>query len=326
MTALAPTLDRVSSRPSAAATANRPMRAVLLGCGVVGGGVAERLPANVRLEAVLVTKRRCDLPRGVAVCTDLDAVFACRPDLVIEALPGGDLAEAALERAVTGGAHVITANKDVAARRPDLIAKCQAQGRIFAFAAAVGGGVPVIETIERITAEGREIETVRGVLNGTSNFVLDRLAEGESLADAVKAAQAAGFAEADPSADLDGVDAANKLALIARAAWGVALDPADIPKQSISDLPETAPAEAARQGRRVRQVGRLSRDGDQVRAEVRLETVDLDDPLSRARLEGNCVVITPGDGYPVILTGKGAGRAPTAASVLGDLARLCPAC
>ncbi|TRO92703.1 hypothetical protein FKB34_12815 [Glycocaulis profundi] len=321
MTALA-----IQPRPPAPALTARPMRAIMLGCGVVGGGVAHRLPASVRLEGVLVTGKRCDLPYGVPVYTDLDAVLALKPDLVIEALPGGAFAEAALERAVAQGCHVVTANKDVAARRPDLARQAAAKGRGFVYSAAVGGGVPVIETIAKLVQKGEEIDRVRGVLNGTSNFVLDRLAAGESLGTAVKAAQDAGFAEADPSADLDGVDAANKLALIARTAWGIDLDPASISRQSIRDLPEGLPAKAAREGKRVRQVGHLARHAGGVHAAVRLETVDLDDPVSRARLEGNCVVVSPVRGYPVILSGKGAGRAPTAASVLGDIKRLCAVC
>lgn len=302
------------------------MRAVLLGCGTVGGGVASALPANVRLEGVLVRDRRPDLPRSVPLFTDLDEVLSLQPDLVIEALPGGELAEYALVRAIEAGAHVVSANKDVCARRPDLFDRAAAQGTALHCSAAVGGGVPVLETVQRLVAEGRPIVRVRGVLNGTSNFVLDRLASGESLDDAIAAAQAAGFAEADPSADLDGLDAANKLALIARAAWGIDLDPAEITARSIRDLPAGLPAKAARNGQRVRQVAALARAGEGVHAAVRLDTLDLDDPLSRARAEGNCVVITPETGTPVILSGKGAGRVPTAASMLSDIARLVAEC
>lgn len=321
MTALSPTRP-VTLAPSRSGL----MRAVLLGCGTVGGGVVAALPASVRLEGVLVRERRPDLPRSAPVFTDLDEVLAIKPDLVIEALPGGELAEYALVRAIEAGAHVVSANKDVCARRPDLFARAAAQRTALHCSAAVGGGVPVLETIQRLAAEGRAIARVRGVLNGTSNFVLDRLASGESLDDAIAAAQAAGFAEADPGADLDGLDAANKLALIARAAWGIDLDPAEITARSILDLALGLPARAARNGQRVRQVAALARAGEGLHAAVRLDTLDLDDPLSRARQEGNCVVITPETGTPVILSGKGAGRVPTAASMLSDIARLLAEC
>lgn len=294
------------------------MRAILLGCGVVGGGVIDHLPSSVNLVGVLARTPRPGGIGGAPVFTNADSVFALQPELVIEALPGGGEAESLLERAVLAGCHIITANKDVAARRPDLVRKA----RSFACSAAVGGGAPVLETVQRLAASHTSVTRVRGVLNGTSNFVLDRLARGETLEAAVKAAQEAGFAEADPSADLDGLDAANKLALIARAAWGVDLDPARVDADSISDLAPGAGAEARAKGRVLRQVASLSRSPLGVKARVRLEALTLDDPLARTRDEGNCVVLTPERGAVVIVSGKGAGRGPTAASMLGDVHRL----
>lgn len=308
----------LSQTRSSRTDAPAPMRAILLGCGVVGGGVIDRLPAGIVLAGVLARTPRPGGLGGAPVFTDPDAVFALNPELVIEALPGGTAAEALLERAAAANCHIVTANKDVAARRPDLAR----QARSFACSAAVGGGAPVLETVERLTRSGGDLVRVRGVLNGTSNFVLDRLARGEALETAVKAAQDAGFAEADPSADLDGVDAANKLALIARAAWGLELDPASIDTQSISDLPAGAGADAARRSRVLRQVASLSRSAVGVKARVRLEALPHHDPLARTRDEGNCVVLTPQRGATVIVAGKGAGRLPTASSVIGDLQRL----
>jgi homoserine dehydrogenase len=305
------------SRPADTA-APRRLRAILLGCGVVGGGVIDRLPDAIELVGVLAQTPRPGGIAGAPVFTDPDAVFALAPDLVIEALPGGALAEALIERAVNAGCHIVTANKDVAARRPDLARRA----RSFACSAAVGGGAPILETVERLTASGATLTRVRGVLNGTSNFVLDRLRRGEALADAVRAAQAAGFAEADPSADLDGLDAANKLVLIARSAWGIELDPADITTQSITDLPAGAGVEAAREGKVLRQVASLTRSALGVSGRVRLEALPAHDALARARDEGNCVVLIPDRGTPVLVAGKGAGRTPTAASLVGDLNRL----
>ncbi len=186
----------------------------------------------------------------------------------------------------------------------------------------MGGAAPVLETVSRLAASGARVARVRGVLNGTSNFVLDRLMAGESLDSAVAAAQAAGFAEADPSADLDGLDAANKLVLIAREAWGVSLDPASVSRESISHLPASAALSARRQSRRLRQVALLERIGSRVRAHVRIEALAEADALARTREEGNCVVLSPERGAQVIVAGRGAGRAPTAASMLGDVHRL----
>ena len=313
-------LDRPAFSP--AATPVRPMRAIMLGCGVVGGGVIERLPDGIELLGILTRTPRPDGISGYPVFTDADDVFALKPDLVIEALPGGAEAEALVERAVRDGCHVVTANKDVAARRPDLVEASKSVGRTFACSSAVGGGAPVLETVTRLSESGVKVGRVRGVLNGTSNFVLDRLASGRNLDVSVKEAQDAGFAEADPSADLDGLDATNKLALIAREAWGVELDPASIPTASIRDLPAHVLDAARLDGRRIRQVGCLSRSVSGVRAEVRLEALPLTDPLARARAEGNVVVLLPERGAEVIVAGKGAGRLPTAGSLIGDLNRL----
>ncbi|XBQ17105.1 MAG: hypothetical protein ABL308_04315 [Oceanicaulis sp.] len=323
---------RTAPQPLQRAPELRPMpapgrlSAVMLGCGVVGGGVADRLPAGIALLGVLARTPREARVGGAPVTTDPDALFALDPDLVIEALPAGADAERLLERAVVEGRHVITANKDVAARRPDLARRAADAGRVFACSAAVGGGAPILETAAALRESGAGLVRVRGVLNGTSNFVLDRLAAGESLKSAVAAAQAAGFAEADPSADLDGVDAANKLALIARAAWGAELDPASIKTESISALPKQTARAVRESGRVLRQVATLGRRGAAITARVRLEAVEPGDPAGRARGEGNIAVFQPERGAEVIVAGKGAGREPTAASVIADIERLLERC
>ena len=313
------------TRPAAPVAPARiqPMRAVLLGCGVVGGGVLDLLPEGVRIDAVLARTPRPAGLSGIPVFTDPEAVFALDPDLVIDALPGDRQAEAMIARAVAEGRHVVTANKRTAARRPDLAAAAKANGKAFACSSAVGGGAPVLETAARLTASGAEIARVRGVLNGTSNFVLDRLANGQTLCAAVAAAQAAGFAEADPSADLDGVDAAHKLVLIARTLWDANLDVDAIKTESIAQLPSGAAAAVARGDEVLRQVGRLTSTAKGVTAQVRLEALPPDDPLARARDEGNCVLFTSEEGEATLVSGKGAGRIPTASSLVGDLKRLC---
>ncbi len=316
MTTLA--LATRTDRPAA----TQPMRAVLMGCGVVGGGVLGLCPPGIRIEAILAQTPRPEGLNGIPVFTDADALFALEPELVIDTLPGHAEAESLLERAALAGCHIVTANKRTAARRPDLVKKASAHGRQFLCSSSVGGGAPVLETATSLASDGLRLARVRGVLNGTSNFVLDRLSKGESLESAVKAAQEAGFAEADPSADLDGLDAAHKLVLIARAAWGVDLDPDAIKTESIRHLPRGTAQRVAQSEQVLRQVGRLSRTASGVTASVRLEALDHDDPLSRTRDEGNAVVFTPEHGHPTLVTGKGAGRIPTAASLAGDLSRL----
>ncbi|MGP1275007.1 MAG: hypothetical protein ACQRW7_06280 [Caulobacterales bacterium] len=314
--------DSVSSPQAPVLVRSRTMRAVLLGCGTVGGTLVRRLPQGVALEGIAVRHWRERGLGSLRILDSVDAALDLSPELVIDALPACADAERALERAVDAGAHVVSANKAILARWPDLERTAKEKGRAFLYSAAVGGGVPVLETIGALNARGREITTVKGVFNGTSNFVLDRLARGEALESAVRAAQAAGFAEADPSADLDGDDAAAKLVLTARAAWGIDLDPASIARQSIRDLAPGLAAKAAREGLRVRQIGRIARSGGGVHAAVRLETVGADSVFYRVEREGNGVVLGLNGAPGVILTGKGAGGVPTAASMAGDIARL----
>lgn len=308
------------------ATALKPrLRVVLLGCGTVNAGVLaglETLETQVEIAAIVTRKPRRKRDDRYAWLTDLNAAFDTGPDLVIDALPDCAAAEKALALAVERGVHVISANKAVIARRPDLEARARRAGTGFAYSAAVGGGVPVLETVARLKASGETITRVRGVLNGTSNFVLGLLEKGIGFDDAIAAAQAAGFAEEDPSADVDGLDAAAKLALIARAAFDIAPDPYAIPADSLFDLSVGQILGARENGLRYRQVAELSVQEDGVIATVSLLALPDDHPLARVENEENAVEIVCASGTTLILNGKGAGQTPTAGSVLSDVRAL----
>ncbi|WP_323760368.1 hypothetical protein [Maricaulis sp.] len=309
--------------PTAALTPR--LRVVLLGCGTVNAGVLaglEAMPAQVEIAAIVTRKPRRKPDDRYAWLTDLNAAFDTGPDLVIDALPDCAAAEKALALAVERGVHVISANKAVIARRPDLEARARRAGTGFAYSAAVGGGVPVLETVARLKASGETITRVRGVLNGTSNFVLGLLENGVSFDKAITAAQAAGFAEEDPSADLDGLDAAFKLALIARAAFDIAPDPYGIPADSLFDRSVGQILGARENGLRYRQVAELSAGADGVLASVRLQALPEDHALARVENEDNAIEIICASGTTLTLHGKGAGQAPTAGSVLSDVRAL----
>ncbi|WP_304073793.1 homoserine dehydrogenase [Maricaulis maris] len=307
-------------------TALKPrLRVVLLGCGTVNSGVLaglEDMPGQVEIAAIVTRRPRNESEGAYAWLTDLTAAFDTGPDLVIDALPDCAAAEKALALAVERGVHVISANKAVIARRPDLEAKARRAGLAFAYSAAVGGGVPVLETVARLKASGETITRVRGVLNGTSNFVLGLLEKGIGFDDAIAAAQAAGFAEEDPSADLDGLDAAAKLALIARAAFDIAPDPYAIPADSLFDLSVGQILGARENGLRYRQVAELSVQAEGVIATVRLQALPEDHALARVENEENAVEIDCASGTRLVLNGKGAGQTPTAGSVLSDVRAL----
>jgi homoserine dehydrogenase len=225
-------------------------------------------------------------------------------DVVIELMGGLEPAATAIRAALLAGSHVITANKTVIAECGAVFAAlAAARGVRLLYSAAVGGGVPVLRTLRALT--GR-VTRVDGVLNGTTNFVLDRLAEGVPWPAAIAAAQRRGFAEADPTRDLDGTDAAEKITIVARHAFG--RGPDDLVREGIT--PAT----------RGRLVASCWRDGDLVRASVR--PCPGAPPFSWARNEENVVAITHDDGRRLVLWGKGAGRDPTASAVLRDLQEL----
>lgn len=301
-------------------------RVALAGFGVVGAGVYDRLSrAHERYEIAAILcrdpVRRAAEGGPRALLTDDPARLAdC--DLLVEAMGGLGSAEHVVLCALRSGADVVTANKTLVSRRYDALA---AAGRLggarLLYSAAVGGGVPMLETLAGLPADD-PVESVAAVLNGTTNFVLDLVAEGASRAEATREAQRAGFAEADPSADIDGVDAAEKLALIARAAFGAAIEPDDIPRTPLSSIREADVVAAHAAGRPIKQIAsaRLSPKG--LACAVRLERTQMGDDLARPRREENCLVALLRSGRRIVLFGKGAGRDPTADSVLCDLRAL----
>ncbi len=172
--------------------------------------------------------------------------------------------------------------------------------------------------MRRAAAAGR-VQAITGVLNGTCNFVLDRCAAGASFAEAVTLARDAGYAEADPSLDLDGSDAAQKLSLLAREAFGVSLPWESIPRRGIADLDERAAAEAVRRGRRLRLVASCERAEDGLRASVQPLDLSPDHPCAWAAGADNALVVQLEDGGQIRIAARGAGRWPTTEAVMADL-------
>ena len=300
----------------------RPLLVVLLGLGAVGRGVYEHLRRQkdrFEIVAIAVRNRARHMESGVPgeLLCSLEEALAVPGDIVVEAIGGVREAGDALAEALRLGRHVVTANKAViAARGPELRALAEEEGATLSYSAAVGGVVPVIETLRGLRGQVAKVE---GVLNGTSNFVLDRLAAGENIDVAVAEARRLGYAEADPTDDLSGGDAARKLALIAFEGFGTLVDAEAIP------IPG-AIAIASWQGGPGQPIGRLiasvRRGEDGCAARVELGPVDAAHPLASCRGASNAVVITLRSGRTIELRGRGAGRWPTAESVVGDLHEL----
>jgi homoserine dehydrogenase len=280
------------------------------------------LPALFQVVGVAV--RELDRVREPAVprrllTDDPAALLAREADVVVELLGGREPARGLIARALDQGRHVVTANKALLAGEVEnLSERARRRGVSLRFSASVGGALPALEAVRRAAAAGR-VQAITGVLNGTCNFVLDRCAAGASFAEAVALAREAGYAEADPTLDLDGSDAAQKLSLLAREAFGVSLPWEGIPRRGIANLDERAAAEAVRRGRRLRLVASCERGEDGLRASVQPLDLSPDHPCAWAAGADNALVVHLEDGGQIRIAARGAGRWPTTEAVMADL-------
>ncbi len=294
--------------------APEPVSVILLGLGTVGQGVYRRIaahPDRYRVVGIAVrdlTKQRdVRVPEGLLV-DDAFALLDRPADVVVELIGGRETAHALIRKALEQGRHVVTANKDVLSHHgASLQALARENGVRLEYSASVGGAAPVLE------AAGGPWRRIEGVVNGTCNFVLDRLAEGASFDTAVAKAKELGFAEEDPRLDLSGADSAHKLAVLARCAFGAELVPEEIACVGIEGLAAPPP------GRVWKLVASCTRTPDGVCAEVRPVALPAEHPLAGARNEENRVLFLADRGDPLLLRGKGAGRWPTTVSVVADL-------
>lgn len=309
-------VSRVGPRTSVprAAEARAPIRVALAGYGTVGQAVARRLADEPRFEIVSVLVRDVAKPRAVASPmspTDDSTAFAASvPDILVDALSDPALSGRLCETMLGQGVHVASASKRMVADRR---VATSAAGGALAFSAAVGGGAAMLEAVAEARPSGK-IVRVRGLLNGTVNAVLTAMAGGLGFPDALTRAQAAGFAEADPSDDLSGADAAAKLRILARAAFDAA---------ELDILCEPLDADAAKRiaasGERWVQLADLVQANGAVRGSVTLVPASRSTMPDPPRDEWNCLFIDTADGRTHGCIGRGAGGAATAEAVIADL-------
>jgi len=301
------------------------LRIALLGFGTVGQSVARLIQAQPHLSLTHVfnrgvARKRVDWLPNVTWTESFADVVHARPDIVVEVVGGREPAGDWIAQALAAGADVVTANKQLIANDGDaLLAIATRANRRLLFEAAVAGGIPVIRGIREGLA-GDRITRVLGVLNGTCNYILTRM-ESSKLAfeDALAEAQAQGFAEADPTDDLDGNDARAKLSILARVALGRALPPSAIACGSIRPVRDIDFVYAAQLGTTIRQVSRAVIDGETIVAGVQPALVPLGAPLARAVRNQNMVLVTGDAGGDTGFFGFGAGGGPTAVAVMSDV-------
>jgi homoserine dehydrogenase len=257
-----------------------------------------------------------------AVWTDRveDVLGATEVDVVVELMGGLDPMEGWLRTALTAGKHVVTANKQlIAYRGAELFAMAADHGVQLLYGAAVAGGVPVIPGISQ-GLSGDRITRISGIVNGTCNFILSSMEAGADYDEVLKLAQAAGYAEANPSADVDGFDARAKLCVLARLALHAEIDPETVVAQTIATVSAVDFAYAKELGCTIRQVSRAALLAtDEVTASVGPMLVPKSSPIAWSHGTQNMVVTTGEFGGDVVFSGHGAGGHPTAVAVMSDV-------
>jgi homoserine dehydrogenase len=301
----------------------------MLGLGTVGTGVVRLLTQQRHLTmkkiAVRDPKKLRDVELSCPVTADAAEVLDDPEiEIVVEVMGGEQPALDYMRKAIDKRKHIVTANKEVLAKHgPELFDQARKKGVAIFFEASVAGGVPLISTIQK-GLEANEISSVAGILNGTTNFILSSMEEkGETFDDALKQAQALGFAEADPTNDVEGFDVAYKLCILSALAYGKFVKPTSVFRQGITKITPSDIAHAREFGYRIKLVG-STRDcgGDKLDVRVHPMLVPLTHPLSAVSGSHNGILVTGHAVGEIVMVGPGAGQMPTASAVVGDIINL----
>ncbi len=313
----------------------------LLGLGTVGTGVA-RILANPESRHPLVNdldlihvavrdlqrERNLDIDKSILTINPEDVVDNPSVDIVVEVLGGIEPAKTLILRSIAAGKSVVTANKALIARHgQEIQSAASAAGVYVLIEAAVGGGIPIIEPIKQSLGANR-IQRITGIINGTTNYILSRMArEGVAFSDVLQEAQNLGFAEADPSADVDGIDAADKISILSGLAFGGVIDREAITTKGISDL-NTRDVEYANQlgycvkllavSEKIQNKGSNTNDLS-LGIRVQPTLVPFDHPLAGVNGVNNAILIEGDPIGEVMFYGPGAGAGPTASAVMADI-------
>jgi len=314
---------------------DRVIRIGMLGCGTVGGGVvailareaddiAARTGARLEITRVAVRDagrdRGTGLPAEVFTTDPLAVVEADDVDVVVEVMGGRTPAGALIRRALELGKPVVTANKELVAHEgPELYEAAQRAGVDLAYEAAVAGAIPIIKPMKESLA-GDRVRRVVGILNGTTNYILTRMSEeGAAYEDVLAEAQALGYAEADPTADVGGADAAAKCAILASLAFDTAVHADDVFTQGIEAVTATDIRVADRLGYVIKLLGIASEVDGRVGVRVHPTFLPKEHPLASVRGSFNAVYVDAVAAGELMFYGRGAGAEPTGSAIVGDV-------
>lgn len=313
----------------------KPVNIGILGLGTVGGGTVNVLQRNADeitrragrgIEVTMASVRTLDKPRicdtsSITLTTDpFEIVNHPDIDVVVELIGGDTLALDLVLQAIANDKHVVTANKAlIAVHGNEIFAAAQKMGVTVAFEAAVAGGIPIIKAVREGLA-GNRVQWLAGIINGTSNFILSEMREkGRSFDDVLAEAQQLGYAEADPTFDVEGIDAAHKLTILASIAFGIPLQFDKVYTEGIRTLTAQDVADAADLGFRIKHLGIAKRTDAGV--ELRVHPTLIPEKRLLANVDGvkNAILVYGDAVGPTLYYGAGAGADPTASAVVADL-------
>ena len=307
----------------------------LLGCGTVGTGVAKLLIENrqligARLGTISNLKRVADIDieadRGIqfnkgVLTTDADSVVNDPDiDIIIEMIGGEGIAKELILKAIENGKQVITANKALLASQGNELFKAAAEkGVDLAFEAAVGGCMPIIKAMRESLVANR-IQSMIGILNGTCNYILTKITEERSaFGDALTESQARGYAEADPTLDVEGIDTAHKIAILTALAYGMEIKFPEVYIEGITKITPLDVEFAEHFGYRIKLLAISKNHGDKIEARVHPTMIPFDNLLSNVSGTVNAVMVSGDAVGDIMLYGRGAGMMPTASAVISDV-------
>ena len=306
----------------------------ILGLGTVGTGIAKIIFDNAplitsRLGAALTLKKAADIdlqrdrgirfPDGILTADPFEVVNDPEIDIVLEMIGGETIAKDLILKAIENGKHIVTANKALLASHGNMLFKMAAEkGVSIAFEPSVGGCMPIIKTI-RESLVGNRIVSISGILNGTCNYILSKITdEGVAFEDALSEAQAEGFAEADPTLDIEGYDTAHKLAILSSIAYGAEINLKDIYVEGITNVTAMDIEFAEQCGYKIKLLAITKFTGDAIDARVHPTMIPFSNPLSNVNGSLNAVTISGDAVGDMMLYGHGAGMMPTASAAISD--------
>jgi homoserine dehydrogenase len=314
------------------------IKVAILGFGTVGEGVYRTIHTHaselktalgkkVEVSAVLVKNKQKvrDISKDILITDDMEEILQLpKLDVVVEAIVGKDPAFSYLKRAIEKGCHVVTANKEMFAHHGRDLQKLAEENNVsVGFEATVAGGIPIIQTIRQLLKVNR-VQKIQGILNGTSNFILTQMRERQqSFEEALLQAQKNGFAESDPTNDIEGIDAFYKTMILSRIAFGAEPNWKDVEVEGITSISSSQMEASLKDGLRFKHIADISKEGSEIKAVIRPVLVDRSHPFYHVEGVQNAVNVETDIVGEITLQGPGAGMFPTASAVIEDLVYIC---